>query len=82
MAKTSFFRETYAYASQAREFSGKDWLAYAAWVGLMMGLLAAVGGFMAIGAYAMVATHTSTAVKAVLLPARLASRTTLLAARG
>ena len=50
MAKTSFFRETYAYASQAREFTGKDWLVYAAWVGLMMGLLAAVGGFMAIGA--------------------------------
>lgn len=50
MAKTSFFRETYAYASQAREFTGKDWLAYAAWVGLMMGLLFAVGGFMAIGA--------------------------------
>ncbi len=50
MAKTSFFRETYEYASHTRDFSRRDWVAYAAWVGLMMGLLAAVGGFMAIGA--------------------------------
>jgi hypothetical protein len=50
MAKTSFLRETYEYASLARSFSAKDWLAYIAWVGLMMGLFAAVTSFVAIGA--------------------------------
>jgi hypothetical protein len=49
MAKTSFMQETFAYANQARSFDRRDWLAYAAWVGLMLGLLAAVSGFLAIG---------------------------------
>ncbi len=49
MAKTSFFRETYVYASHARSFDAKDWLAYVGWVGMMMGLLTAVTGFIALG---------------------------------
>jgi hypothetical protein len=49
MAKLSFVRETFAYARQARSFDTGDWLAYAAWVGLMFGLLAAVSGFLGFG---------------------------------
>jgi hypothetical protein len=49
MAKASFMRETVAYASQARAFETKDWLAYAAWVGLMLGLFCSIAGFLAVG---------------------------------
>jgi hypothetical protein len=47
---SGFMQETLAYANQARAFDAKDWLAYAAWVGLMLGLLFSVSGFLAIGA--------------------------------
>lgn len=49
MSKSSFMQETFAYALQVRSFSTRDWLAYAAWVGLMLGLLASVGGFLLFG---------------------------------
>ncbi|MET0343382.1 MAG: hypothetical protein ABW252_20395 [Polyangiales bacterium] len=49
MAKASFVRETVAYAGRARSFAARDWLAYVAWVGLMLGLFVAVSGFLAIG---------------------------------
>jgi hypothetical protein len=49
MAKASFVRETVAYAGQARAFDARDWLAYAAWVGLMLGLFFSVSGFVALG---------------------------------
>ena len=49
MAKASFARETVAYANQARAFEAKDWLAYMAWVGLMVGLFCAIAGFLAVG---------------------------------
>lgn len=49
MAEASFMRETVAYASQARAFDARDWLAYAAWVGLMLGLLCSVSGFLWLG---------------------------------
>jgi hypothetical protein len=49
MAKASFVRETVAYANQARAFDTKDWLAYATWVGLMLGLFFSVAGFLWLG---------------------------------
>jgi len=49
MAKASFMRETVAYARQARSFERSDWLAYAAWVGLMLGLFFSVATFLTIG---------------------------------
>jgi hypothetical protein len=49
MTAPTWLRETFIYASRTREFERSDWLAYAAWVGLMLGLLFAVGGFLLIG---------------------------------
>lgn len=49
MAKASFVRETVAYANQARSFGAKDWLAYAAWVGLMLGLFFSISIFLTLG---------------------------------
>jgi hypothetical protein len=37
------------YVGRVREFSRTDWLVYVAWVGLMLGLVAATGGFVAVG---------------------------------
>lgn len=37
------------YVGRMREFSRTDWLVYVAWVGLMVGLVAATGGFLAVG---------------------------------
>lgn len=47
----TFFTETCVYASRVREFQRHDWLAYIAWVGLMLGLLFATAGFTLYGAY-------------------------------
>jgi len=47
----TFFTETYVYASRVRDFQRHDWLAYIAWVGLMLGLLFATAGFTLYGAY-------------------------------
>jgi len=52
MLAPTWLRETLDYAGRARQFERNDWLAYAAWVGLMFGLLAAVGGFLLIGSQA------------------------------
>jgi hypothetical protein len=49
MTAPTWLRETFIYAGRTREFERSDWLAYAAWVGLMLGLLFAVGGFLLIG---------------------------------
>ncbi len=46
---TAFVREAFEYTSQVRLFTKKDWLAYVAWVGLMLGLLFSVTGFVMIG---------------------------------
>lgn len=51
MRQMTFFQETIAYVANARSFSAFDWLCYVAWVGLMMGLLFATGGFVAVGYY-------------------------------
>jgi hypothetical protein len=37
------------YVSRVRQFDRTDWLVYLAWVGLMLGLVAASGGFLFLG---------------------------------
>lgn len=49
MKKLSFSAETIVYASRVKEFSGPDWIAYIAWVGLMSGLFFATLGFVLCG---------------------------------
>jgi hypothetical protein len=39
----------FIYVGRMREFSRADWAVYVAWVGLMFGLVAATGGFVAVG---------------------------------
>jgi hypothetical protein len=45
----SFPSEFAVYVGRAREFRRDDWIVYAAWVGLMVGLCVATGGFIAFG---------------------------------
>ena len=45
----SFPSEVRAYVGRIREFRRGDWLVYVAWVGLMVGLCAATGGFLWFG---------------------------------
>jgi hypothetical protein len=40
------------YIGRVREFSRTDWIVYVSWVGLMFGLVAATGGFVAAGSAA------------------------------
>ena len=40
------------YVGRIREFERVDWVVYLAWVGLMLGLVAATGGFLLVGARA------------------------------
>lgn len=49
MLKPNFFQETVIYVSRVREFNFQDWIAYIAWVGLMLGLLFANSGFVLFG---------------------------------
>lgn len=44
--------EFVVYVSRVREFSRADWGVYIAWVGLMVGLVLATGGFVAAGSAA------------------------------
>jgi hypothetical protein len=37
------------YVARIREFTRADWLVYASWVGMMIGLVIATGGFVAVG---------------------------------
>ena len=48
----SFLHDLWEYAGRMRRFRREDWLVYGAWVGLMSGLMAAVGGFLAVGHFA------------------------------
>ena len=41
--------EFLVYIGRVREFSRRDWALYVAWVGLMLGLVLATGGFVAVG---------------------------------
>lgn len=45
----SFLSELGTYVGRIREFGPVDWLVYVTWVGLMLGLVAATGGFLALG---------------------------------
>ncbi len=45
----NFLEDTWVYASQVKQFKKDDWIAYVAWVGLMMGLLVSVSGFIFAG---------------------------------
>jgi hypothetical protein len=49
MIKSSFLNDTLIYAARIRLFTKTDWLVYAAWVGMMLGLLFCVSSFFAIG---------------------------------
>jgi hypothetical protein len=49
MKQTSFLSETILYMFQVKQFNRADWLAYIAWVGLMLGLLFATAGFVLVG---------------------------------
>jgi len=50
LSKTSFWSETLIYVGRVRQFTRIDWWAYGLWVGLMLGLLFSVTGFLAVGA--------------------------------
>lgn len=43
------FRELSVYVGRMREFERVDWAIYCGWVGLMVGLVAATGGFLLLG---------------------------------
>jgi len=45
----SFLYEVWVYVRRAREFQRVDWLIYVGWVGLMLGLVLATGGFLLAG---------------------------------
>lgn len=44
-----FLAEVRSYVGRMREFTRVDWLVYVSWVGLMLGLVFATGGFMLVG---------------------------------
>jgi hypothetical protein len=43
--------EFLSYVGRIREFTREDWVVYVAWVGLMLGLVVATGGFVGLGHY-------------------------------
>src|SRR5689334_12117313 len=45
----SFPSELRSYVGRVREFSPTDWWVYCGWVGLMLGLVLATGGFLLAG---------------------------------
>jgi hypothetical protein len=45
----SFPSEVAVYVGRIREFERRDWAVYLAWVGLMLGLVVATGGFVLFG---------------------------------
>jgi hypothetical protein len=45
----SFLSEVVVYVARVREFRRQDWIVYLAWVGLMLGLCCATGGFLGYG---------------------------------
>lgn len=49
MNDTTFLADTITYVSRFREFKKKDWLVYIVWVGMMLGLFAAVSLFLLVG---------------------------------
>jgi len=49
MDQSSFTSELLLYVGRIRQFGRRDWLVYLAWVGLMLGLVGASGGFLLAG---------------------------------
>jgi hypothetical protein len=49
MAPSSFASELSTYVGRIRQFDTTDWLVYLGWVGLMLGLVLATGGFVLSG---------------------------------
>jgi hypothetical protein len=47
---SSFLEDFKIYVSRITQFNAQDWLVYISWNGLMFGLLAAVSGFLYLGA--------------------------------
>lgn len=47
--RTGFGRELRIYLGRIGSFGRREWTIYVLWIGLMAGLLAAVGGFLALG---------------------------------
>ncbi len=47
----SFPAEVAIYVGRMREFRRVDWFVYVAWIGLMVGLCLATGGFLFVGAH-------------------------------
>lgn len=45
----TFLEDTFYYASRIRLFQKEDWRVYFAWIGLMLGLLGSVTGFLLVG---------------------------------
>lgn len=45
----SFLDDTVTYVSRVRHFGREDWQVYGIWIGLMLGLLFAVSGFLLVG---------------------------------
>lgn len=48
-AQNSFWQDTVIYVSRIKEFSRMDWIVYAAWIGMMVGLLACITLFLFAG---------------------------------
>lgn len=48
-ATASFSRDVAIYFGRIRQFQRQDWIAYLAWVGLMLGLVLSTGGFLLLG---------------------------------
>ncbi len=46
---TSFRSELSIYLGRVGEFSRRDWWLYLTWVGLILGLVGATGGFLLVG---------------------------------
>jgi len=49
MDQSSFISELAVYVGRIRQFGPRDWLIYVGWVGLMLGLVGATGGFLLAG---------------------------------
>jgi len=75
MAATSFASELRVYLGRVREFDRGDWSVYVAWVGLMVGLTAALLTFLLVGR----ARGADLPVEAWLLPAGAATFTLAIA---
>lgn len=47
--QTTFIEDSITYVMRIREFDLKDWMVYAVWVGMMLGLFAVIAAFFSVG---------------------------------